>query len=157
MKREGLIEGVILVFVILSFVLVPYFILKIDRYYRDSRYPEGSQVINLYGIAKGGIWTQERVDSYNYWWKKFKRTSEIPIRDDGTPVIFRVTSSDVMHSFAIPLYRMGPYDIKPGEYTEVELKTEQRLRSTGFLCWQYCDKDHEDMKGRLIVEEGLLE
>lgn len=157
MKRENILEVSILIVVILSFIFVPYFIFKIDKYYVGSKYAKDTQVINLYAIAKGGIWTRERVDSYNYWWKKFERVSEIPIRDDGTPIIFRVTSSDVMHSFAIPLYRLGPYDIKPGEFTEVSLETEQRLRSTGFLCWQYCDKDHENMKGRIVIsgEEGI--
>lgn len=151
MKKENIIEALLLIVVLSSFILVPLAIWKINNYLIYTKYPKDSQIITLYGIAKGGIWTQEPVTAFNYWWKKFKRVEEIPIRDDGTPIIFRVTSTDVVHSFAIPLYRIGPYDIKPGEFKEIELKTDRRLRSTGFLCWQYCDKDHPDMKGRLNV------
>lgn len=151
MKRENIIEYFLLVTVIVSVIAVPIVIPIIDRYYQAHKFPKDAQVITLYGVAKGGIWTQERVTSFNYWWKKFKRAEEIPIRDNDTPVFFRVTSSDVLHSFAIPLYRIGPYDIKPGEFTDIELKTERDLRDTGFLCWQYCDKDHQHMKGRLVV------
>lgn len=159
MKRENIIEILMLILVIGAIIVAPLTIYYINQYYRVYKFPKGAQVIDLYGIAKGGIWTQERVDSYNYWWKKFKRAEEIPIRGDGTPIFFRVTSSDVVHSFAVPLYRIGPFDVKPGEFAEVELKTEQPLRSTRYLCWQYCDKDHEDMQGRIVVisgEEGNL-
>lgn len=151
MKKENIIEIFLLVVVIVSVIAVPVVITMIDKYYRVGKFPKDAQVITLYGIAKGGIWTQERVTSFNYWWKDFKHAEEIPVHDDGTPIIFRVTSSDVMHSFAIPLYRIGPYDINPGEFTEIGLKTDRELRDTGFLCWQYCDKDHGKMKGRLVV------
>lgn len=151
MKKENIIEVVVLIVVLLSVVLTPYAILRINDYYVSSKFPKDAQVITLYGIAKGGIWTEEPVNAFNYWWKKFRRAEEIQIRDDGTPIFFRVTSTDVLHSFAIPLFRIGPYEIKPGEFKEIELKTESRLRSTRYLCYQYCDKDHEDMYGRLIV------
>ena len=151
MKKEETIEIFLLVLVAVSVISLPFAIAKIDKYYSSSKFPKHAQIITIYGIAKGGIWTRERVTSFNYWWKKFERAEEIPIRDDGTPIIFRVTSTDVMHSFAIPLYRIGPYDIKPGEFKEIELKTDKELVSTGFLCWQYCDKYHEHMKGRLVV------
>ena len=151
MKKENIIEIFLLVLVVASVILLPLVIIKIDKYYLARKFPKNAQVITLYGIAKGGTWTQEPVNSFNYWWKRFKRAEEIPIRDDGTPIFFRITSTDVVHSFAIPLYRIGPYDIKPGEFTEVELKTDKELVDTGFLCWQYCDKDHEHMKGRLVI------
>lgn len=151
MKKDDIIEKFLLVIVIVSIVMVPFAIHQVDRFYRSSSFPEGSQIITLYGIAEGGVWTREPVNSFNYWWKKFKRVKEIPVNDDGTPIFFRATSSDVMHSFAIPLYRIGPYDVKPGEFVTVELKTERQLKSTRFLCYQYCDKDHKDMYGRLVV------
>lgn len=152
MKRESVIEVLLLFVVVISVALVPYAIGKVDNYYSSSKFPEGAQVITLHGIAKGGIWTQEPVTAFNYWWKDFKRVEEIHVKDNDTPIIFRVTSTDVVHSFAVPLYRIGPYDIKPGEFSEVEFKTDRRLRSTTFICWQYCDLDHEKMKGRLVVE-----
>lgn len=151
MKKENIIEAILLIVVVISVILVPIAISLINKYYTVYKFPKGAQIITLSGIAKDGIWTQEPVNSFNYWWKKFERTEEIDIRDDGTPLFFRVTSSDVLHSFAIPLYRIGPYDIKPGEFEEVELKTDKPLQTTKFLCWQYCDKDHEKMKGNLVV------
>lgn len=151
MSKENIIEVFLLIVVVISIILLPFALSKINDYYLSLKFPKGAQVITLYGIAKEGIWTQEPVNSFNYWWKKFKRTEEIPIRDDGSPIFFRLTSSDVLHSFAIPLYRIGPYDVKPGEFKEIELKAEKELKSTRFLCYQYCDKDHEKMFGRIIV------
>ncbi len=153
MRRENIIEAFLLIIVVASVVLVPFVILKINEYYVSSKFPKDAQVITLYGIAKEGIWTEEPVTAFNHWWKKFKRAEEITVRDNGTPIIFRVTSTDVIHSFAIPLYRIGPYDVKPGEFKEIEFRPDRPLRDTTFLCWQYCDKDHGEMKGRLIVVE----
>ncbi len=33
------------------------------------RYPRGTKVITLTAVAKGGIWTEEEVVGYNYWWR----------------------------------------------------------------------------------------
>lgn len=151
MNKEDILEFFLLVVVVGSVILIPFAIKAVDKYLIASQFPEDAQVITLYGIAKEGIWTREPVNSFNYWWKKFKRAEEISIRDDGTPIFFRVTSTDVMHSFAIPLYRIGPYDIEPGKWKTVELKTDKPLRSTRFMCYQYCDEDHENMKGQLVV------
>jgi len=152
-KGINVLEAFILIFVLVSVVVVPFAIFRIDEYIVSSKYPENAQIITLYGISKGGIWTTERVTVFNYWWKKFKHAEEIPIYDDGTPIIFRVTSTDVIHSFSIPLFRVGPYEIKPGQFTVIEVKTERRMRSTKYLCYQYCDEDHEKMQGRLVVME----
>ena len=151
MNRKNIIESFLLVLVLVSIVAVPFFILKINNYYHSFKFSKGAQVITLYGIAKEGIWTEEPVTSFNYWWKKFKRAEEIPVRDDGTPIIFRVTSTDVLHSFAIPLLRVDPYEVKAGQFVEIELKTNGRLQSTEFFCYQYCGQNHYDMYGMLVV------
>lgn len=153
MTKKNILEFALLVIVILSFIAVPFSVYKINEYFVKYKYPRDAQIIELTGIAEGGIWTREHVNSFNYWWKDFKKAEEIDILDNGSPIYFRVTSSDVMHSFAIPLYRIGPYDIEPGKVKEVELKTDN-LRTTRYMCWQYCDEDHELMKGKIVVVDS---
>lgn len=150
MKRNKILESVILLVVVASLVAIPFGISEIDKYYTSGKFPKDAQIITLTGRGKEGTWTKDRITAFNYWWKEFERAEEITIRDDGTPIIFRVTSSDVLHSFALPLYRIN-YELKPGEFTAIEFETERRLRSTSFLCYVYCDEDHDKMEGRLIV------
>lgn len=149
MNREDLIEIAAIILVVVTIIALPFAVVLYDRFYVSSRFPKDAQIINLTASAKPCVWTRENIWGYNYWWKKFKRADEIPIYE-GSPIIFRVRSSDLLHSFAIPLYRVGPYDVEAGKVKEIELKTN-RLRSTKYLCWQYCSECHPDLQGRLVV------
>ena len=111
-----------------------------------------AQVITLTGRALEGAWTVEPVSGYNYFWKKFQPVDEIVVQK-GRPVVLRVTSSDVVHSFAIPslpAFRR-PADIKPGEYHEFRFTPEEEDELV-FLCWQVCSPQHGKMKGRIVVQ-----
>ena len=151
MSKENLVEIAAIILVIGTIACVPLGIILYDKYHLATHFPKDSQIINLTASATSCVWTRENIVGYNYWWKKFKPAKEIPIHDDGRPIFFRVKSADVLHSFAIPLYRIGPFDIKGGEVKAIELKTNKALRSTKYLCWQYCSECHPDLKGRLVV------
>ena len=114
------------------------------------RYPLGSKVITLTAIADGGVWTQEEVVGLNYWWKKASRTSDIPLRE-GDHVVVRLHSADVLHSFAIPILRLGPVDVPAGHTVEVPFDAN-RAGVLTFLCWQVCSPEHPSLRGRFLVE-----
>lgn len=113
------------------------------------RYPVGSKIITLTAIADGGVWTQEEVIGLNYWWKTASRMSEIPLRQ-GEHVVVRLRSVDVLHSFAIPILRLGPVDVPAGHTTEVTFEAT-RAGVLTFLCWQVCSPDHGSLTGRFVV------
>lgn len=114
------------------------------------RYPPGTRLITLTAIADGGIWTQEETVGYNYWWHEPARTEEIPV-EQGDHIVLRLHSVDVLHSFAIPLLRLGPVDVPAGHTVEVAFDAERSGVLT-FLCWQMCSPEHPKLRGRFLVE-----
>ena len=123
-------------------------------YWRDvasvHRYAAGTKVITLTAVADGGIWTQEEIVGLNYWRKKPTRTTEIPL-SQGDHVVVRLRSVDVLHSFAIPLLRLGPVDVPAGHTVEVKFDA-QRAGVLTFLCWQVCSPDHPNLRGSFLVK-----
>lgn len=152
MKKENIVEVLISILVIATIIAVPFAIFALKISYTYSTIPEEARVVNLTAIAKGGIWTQEQVAGYNYWWKKFRRAEEIPVKL-GEKILFRVTSSDVLHTFAIPRFRIGPEEVYPGKLTKVEFEAE-REGTFKYLCWLWCDDDHPNMHGNIVVSQG---
>ncbi len=116
-----------------------------------SHYPPGTKVITLTAVAADGIWTQENVVGYNYWWRKPKRTDEIPL-NQGDHVVMRLRSADVLHSFGIPLLRVGPVDVPAGHTVEVAFDANRPGKLT-FLCWQVCSPDHRKLSGYFLVKD----
>ena len=114
------------------------------------RFPPGTKVITLTAVAKGGIWTQEEIVGSNYWRRVPSRVQEIPL-NQGDHVVVRLRSVDVLHSFGIPLLRLGPVDVPAGHTVEVEFNAE-RAGVLTFLCWQVCSPDHPNLRGRFVVK-----
>ena len=114
------------------------------------RYSPGTKVISLTATADGGIWTQEEIVGFNYWWRRPKRAEEIPL-SQGDHVVVRLHSADVLHSFAIPLLRLGPVDVPAGHTVEVRFDADRSGVLT-FLCWQVCSPDHPNLHGRFLVK-----
>lgn len=141
---------------VLSVVMILVGLPLLLWYWRSAvvahRYPPGTKVITLTAVADGGIWTQEEIAGLNYWRKKPTRTSEIPL-NQGDHVVLRVRSADVLHSFAIPLLRLGPADVPAGHTVELEF-TAKRAGVLTFLCWQVCSPEHPNLWGRFVVKAG---
>ncbi len=67
----------------------------------------------------------------------------------GRPVKIVLQSSDVLHSFFVPDYRVK-HDVVPGRYTYVWFEAEEVGESQVF-CTEYCGTDHSDMLAKVIV------
>lgn len=116
-----------------------------------GQYPAGSKIIHLTAVAKGGVWTQDPVVGYSYWWKKPPRTSEIRLTK-GDHVVLFLHSPDVQHSFSVPDLNLGPVAIPAGHTVEVEFDAD-RVGEWQFMCTQVCGRDHSHLQGRFIVTE----
>ncbi len=116
------------------------------------RYPAGTKMITLTAIADGGIWTQQEITGWNYWWREPDRAGYIPL-NQGERVVVRVRSVDVLHSFAIPTLRLGPVDVPAGHTVEVKFDVEEADELI-FLCWQWCSLHHPNLRGYFVVGGG---
>ncbi len=116
------------------------------------RYPPGTKIITLTAIANGGIWTQEEIVGYNYWWRKPSRTEKILV-NQGDHVVVLLHSVDVLHSFAIPLLHVGPVEVPAGHTVEVAFDAN-RPGELLFLCWQVCSPDHSKLQGNFLVKSS---
>lgn len=114
------------------------------------RYPAGSTIIALTAVADGGVWTQEEVIGLNYWSTAPARTGDIPLTQ-GTHVVLRLRSADLLHSFAIPILRLGPVEVPAGHTIDLEFDAN-RAGVLTFLCWQVCSPEHGNLRGRFLVK-----
>lgn len=116
------------------------------------RYPPNTKVIRLTAVADGGLWTQDEIVGYNYWWRKPTRAGEIAL-NQGDHVVVQLHSADVLHSFAIPLLHIGPVEVPAGHTVEVAFDAN-RPGDLTFLCWQVCSPEHSKLQGDFIVKSN---
>ncbi|MGB4256552.1 MAG: cytochrome c oxidase subunit II [Phycisphaerae bacterium] len=69
----------------------------------------------------------------------------------GRPVMLRMISEDVIHSFYVPAFRMKQ-DVLPGYYTTAWFEAQKTGRYHLF-CAEYCGTEHSSMIGQVIVME----
>ncbi len=112
-------------------------------------HPAGTKVIQLTAIADHGVWTEDEVVGWNYWWKKPTRVNSIQLQQ-GDYVVLRLRSADVLHSFAIPIAHLGPIEIPAGHTVQMEFRAD-RAGTLTFLCWQLCGPDHQMLQGQFVV------
>ena len=146
-RRERIIEtaAVVLTLSLLGGVgiAVPAY-----QHYRVRKSAAGAQVVELYASAERGIWTQEPLRGYN---ASIRHVEKKPIRvKAGQPILFRLTSIDVHHSFSIPELRVFPHDVTPGHWTEVRVDPLDRGTYT-VTCYTVCGMKHSSMDAELQV------
>lgn len=115
-------------------------------------YPPNSKIITLTAVAEGGIWTREEVMGANYWRRAPARVEEIPL-NQGDHVVLRLRSADVLHSFAVPILKLGPVEVPAGHTVALEFDA-QRSGSLMFLCWQVCSPAHGNLRARFMVKSS---
>ena len=68
----------------------------------------------------------------------------------GQPLHLRLTSDDVMHSFAIGKSDRPPVDVIPGKITELTLVFDESGKYT-YYCTRWCGLNHWRMRGTIEV------
>jgi len=68
----------------------------------------------------------------------------------GQPLHLRLTSDDVMHSFAIGQSEQHAVDVEPGKMTDYTLTFDQPGTYT-FYCTRWCGPNHWRMRGTITV------
>ncbi|HKL17698.1 MAG TPA: cytochrome c oxidase subunit II [Halalkalibaculum sp.] len=79
-----------------------------------------------------------------------RSTGELHVPADR-PIKLIMSSSDVIHSFFVPDYRIKQ-DVVPGRYTETWFRVPEPGESIIF-CTEYCGTGHSDMSGKVVVHE----
>ena len=126
MKKEILARILVIVFVVAAAAipLVGYFLVPIL----------GAKTIDLHArMAENGGWSLDTIQA-----------------EVGQPVHLRLTSDDVMHSFAIGKSDLAPIDIVPGEVVETILNFDKPGTYT-FFCTHWCGANHWRMRGTIEV------
>jgi cytochrome c oxidase subunit 2 len=67
----------------------------------------------------------------------------------GRPVVLRMISEDVIHSFFLPAFRVK-MDVLPKRYTSLWFEATQP-GTYHLFCTEYCGTDHAKMRGHVVV------
>ncbi len=85
------------------------------------------------------------------------KTNNVLYLQDGQPTKLLMKSSDVLHSFFVPAFRVKE-DVVPNMFTYAaftpvlpENKKDQEEAVYDIFCTEYCGKDHSAMLGKAII------
>ncbi|MCW8914938.1 MAG: cytochrome c oxidase subunit II [Magnetovibrio sp.] len=132
----------------ISFALIPAAIFMADDFYLAAK---GWTVWNAYrNVPEDAM--EVKVTAYQ-WYFEFEYPDgtlveadmETPIKIPvGQPVVFRMTSEDVIHSFGLPHYRVKE-DIMPGRQTYVWINPIETQNTAILQCAEFCGEAHSQM------------
>ena len=97
------------------------------------------------GLGSGDVHELHARMPENGGWSLESINSEV-----GQPIRLRMTSDDVVHSFAIGQSDEAPIDLMPGEWQETTLVFDKPGRYT-FYCTRWCGRNHWRMRGTILV------
>jgi cytochrome c oxidase subunit 2 len=99
------------------------------------------------GAAEIGVVARQWLYEFRYPdGRKSVNEVRVPL---GKPVRFVMTSSDVIHGFYLPAFRIKQ-DIVPGRYADLWLQPE-KTGAFDIYCTQYCGTGHSTMRATMIV------
>ncbi len=128
----------------------------------------------LFGLLAASVWTGRAVAApgapsalsisitgHQWWWeveyedaipsRRLKAANEIHI-PTGRPVVFKVTSRDVIHSFWVPNLQ-GKRDLIPGYTTAIWLQADHAGVYRG-QCAEFCGLQHAHMAFQVVAESS---
>jgi cytochrome c oxidase subunit II len=92
---------------------------------------------------------------FQFWWEVRYLAQEVTTANEihipvGEPVLFRVTSADVIHSFWVPQLH-GKIDLIPGQTNEIWLQADEPGIYRG-LCAEFCGQQHAFMHLLVVAQ-----
>jgi len=144
-----------LVVIVVVIAGLPFGISFYDRYASSGKIPPNAKHFTLTGHAERG-WLIGDVPAYAAvsFWKQKGEPIERPVIEvaKGDVVVFKLTSSDVVHGFSLKDFEVFLTDgIEPGKATYVSF-TADKAGSFTFSCNAICGEMHQNMQGTLIVK-----
>lgn len=129
-------------------------------------------VVTLFVLLVESVWTGRAIASlgaesavtidvigHQFWWeieyedavpgRRVTTANEIHI-PIGRPVVLKVTSRDVIHSFWAPNLH-GKRDLVPGHTTAIWIQADRESVYHG-QCAEYCGKQHAHMRFEIVAE-----
>jgi len=137
----------------MAWALIPMFLFLADDFYLAAngwklwndqrRVPENAMEVKVTAMMYGWMFDYgDGVESDN---------DDGLVVPAGRPVVLRMKSEDVIHSFFIPDFRIKE-DVMPGRITYLWFNpTESRKGEHVFTCAEYCGFGHSNMFGKVKV------
>ena len=91
-----------------------------------------------------------RMWSYSFRYPNGEQSNELHI-PMNTPVVFVLTSDDVIHGFYMPVFRIKK-DVVPGRYNKIWVQATMP-GTWDIFCTQYCGQDHSSMRSHVVVQD----
>jgi len=108
-------------------------------YYQAKAYPENAFEVHAFG----------RQWAWDFQYKSGRMSTGEMVVPVGKPIKLIMTSSDVLHSFFIPAFRIKQ-DVIPGAYTALWFEADKEGEYQVF-CAEYCGKSHSTMYAKVKV------
>ena len=152
--RERIKETTLLTLVLGLLLGLPLGLYAYDHLYWSQRIPPGAKVFTFTGNTDLG-WIPGRVHGYQVVeldTSKHRFFRPVVRVHKGDLVVFRLTSSDVIHGFSLKAFGVFiPDGIRPGKVTLVRFRADKTGTFT-FSCSIICGPRHKNMQGTLVVE-----
>ena len=143
--------------VVIALVLagLPIGISFYDRYAASKNIAPDAKQFTLTGHAERG-WLIGEVPAYEVvsFWKQKGEPIEKPVIEvsKGDVVVFKLTSSDVIHGFSLKDFGVYLTDgIQPGKATYVSFIAD-KVGTFTFSCNAICGDMHQNMQGTVVVK-----
>ncbi len=104
--------------------------------------------------ATSAEWTIDLI-GHQFWWEVHYPNQEVVTANEihipvGEPVLFRLTSADVIHSFWVPQLH-GKLDLIPGQTNRIWIEAEEAGIFRG-ICAEFCGTQHAMMHLLIIAQ-----
>jgi cytochrome c oxidase subunit 2 len=135
------VSWTIIPFLILAVMAVP----TVATIFNLAKIPKGPNVIHVEVAARQWFWQYQYTDSGT----QFYTANEMHI-PENQPVVLKLTSDNVIHSFWIPSLA-GKKDVVPGHPNTLTIEGSVPGTYTG-QCAEYCGLSHANMRLRVVVQ-----
>ncbi|MDH5543337.1 MAG: cytochrome c oxidase subunit II [Nitrospinota bacterium] len=131
-----------------GWALIPAFIFMADDFYLAAK---GWTVWNTYRRVPANALEVKVTGSMWSWEFEYENgaTSDVLTVPVGRPVVLRMISDDVVHSFFLPKYRVKE-DLMPGRVTYLWFNPTE-IAKTYATCTEFCGAQHAEMNAEVNV------